>query len=194
MTLARWNPLRELETMQQDVNRLFSKLGEQPFGRLVDAPQFNPMSFDGGEVEGRRQWSLATDVIETDNALKLRAALPGVDPNAVHVQVDDGVLTISAERRFEDKQEGDKYCWVEQQYGSFSRSLALPNYADVENIKASYTNGVLELTIPKLELTIPKKESSKPRKIELNIGGNTSAIESEPEKPATDSQPVTSPS
>jgi HSP20 family protein len=175
MTLTKWNPLRELETMQQDMNRLFSRAGGG-FGNWFDPTmkydltKFDPMRFDGGDIGSRRNWTLATDVIETEGALKLRASLPGVDPKDVNIQVEDGVLTISAERRFEDKVEKDQYCWVEQQYGSFSRALSLPKYADTEHIEAAYNNGVLELTIP-------KKESSKPRKIELNAGSSTPAIE-----------------
>jgi HSP20 family protein len=181
MTLMKWNPLRELETMERDMSRLFSRLGgDQSSGRWLDS-----MRFDGGQQEGRQHWTLATDVIETEHELKLRAALPGVDPKDVNVQVEDGVLTISAERRFEDKQESNNYCWIEQQYGSFSRSLALPKYADAEKIEASYNNGVLELTIPKME-------AAKPRKIELNVGQSTPAIEAEASEshsssPATES-------
>jgi HSP20 family protein len=126
------------------------------------------MRFEGADQNGQQHWTLATDVIEGEHELKLRAALPGIDPKAVNVQVHENVLTISAERRFEDKQEGEKYSWIEQQYGSFSRAITLPKYADVDNISASYNHGVLELTIP-------KKESAKPRKIELNVASPTSS-------------------
>jgi HSP20 family protein len=165
MTLTKWNPWRELEAMERDMSRLFGRLNGEGFGRSLDS-----IRFEGGEQNGQRHWTLATDVIEGEHELKLRAALPGVDPKDVNVQVHDNVLTISAERRFEDKQEGEKYSWIEQQYGLFSRAISLPKYADTENISANYNHGVLELSIP-------KKESAKPRKIELNLGGSNPAIE-----------------
>ncbi len=102
------------------------------------------------------------DVIETTDAIKLKASLPGVDPKDINIHVENNVLTVSAERRFEEKVEKDKYCWVEQRYGSFNRSLTLPQHADPENIQARYHYGIVELTIP-------KREAAKPRKIELAV-------------------------
>jgi len=156
MSVVKWNPFRELQALHEDVNRLFSR-------------------FDGGEVAGRQAWMLPMDVIETGDALKLKAALPGVDPNDISVQVEDNVLTLSAQRRFEEKVEEGKYYWVEQQYGTFSRSLTLPQSADTERIEAHYHNGILELTVP-------KRETAKPRKIQLNVGNSEpQAIEAGPE-------------
>jgi HSP20 family protein len=125
MTLVKWNPFREMNALHEDMNRLFSRL--------------DPMRFDGGETGGRQLWTLAMDVIETENEIKLKAALPGIDPKDVNVQVEDNVLTVSAERRFEDKVEKDRYYWIEQQYGSFSRSVTLPQYADPGRIEAITT-------------------------------------------------------
>ncbi len=144
MSVVRWNPFRELETVHNEMNRLFSRTG----------------GFGGFNGETQGQWMLPLDVIETQDALKLKASLPGVDPKDVNIEVNDNVLTINAERRFEDKREEGGYHWVEQQYGTFSRSVTLPKYADSEKIEAHYNNGVLELTIP-------KRESAKPRRIEL---------------------------
>jgi HSP20 family protein len=120
---------------------------------------------DGGEVAGRQNWMLAMDVFETEDALKLKAALPGLDPKDINVQVEDNVLTVSGQRRMEEKVEEGKYHWIEQQYGSFSRSITLPPSTDTERIEAGYNNGVLELTIP-------KRETSRRRKIELTTGAN----------------------
>jgi len=155
MSLVRWSPLREMDAMHNEMNRLFSRLG--------GSGGFNG-AFTGGETTG--QWMLPVDVNETQDALKLKAALPGVDPQDVNIEVNENVLTISAERRHEDKVQDGGYQWIEQQYGSFSRSVTLPRYADSERIEARYNNGVLELTIP-------KRESAKPRRIELQAGAKT---------------------
>jgi HSP20 family protein len=147
MSVVRWNPFREFQAMQEDMNRLFSR-------------------FEGGSngVAGDRQpWLLPMDVIENGDALKLRAALPGVDPKDVNIQIEDRTLTVSAQRHFEDKIEKDNHVWIEQQYGTFSRTVTLPQTADTEKIEARYYNGVLELTVPKAEL-------ARPRKIELKFG------------------------
>ena len=151
MTLVKWNPFRELNALHEDMNRLFSRLDQR--------------RFDGGEVGGRQLWTLAMDVIETDNAIRLKAALPGIDPKDISVQVEDNVLTVSAQRQFEEKVEEGKYYWVEQQYGTFSRSVTLPQSADTDHIEAHYQNGVLELTVP-------KREEAKRRKIELTVSSS----------------------
>ena len=151
MSVVKRNPWRELAAMQEglhgDVNRLFSRFGGFP-------------GMDGGEQNGRQSWLLPTDIIETSDGIKLKAALPGINPDDVNVEVDGNVLTISAQRRFEDKVEKDQYHWIEQQYGSFTRSITLPQSVDTTKIEANYHNGMLELTIP-------KREEAKPRRIEL---------------------------
>jgi HSP20 family protein len=153
MTLTRWNPIREMQAMQEEMNRLFSR---------ADSSRSDSMRYDDGKTGGQQLWTLPVDVIETGEAIKLKASLPGVDPKDINIHVKDNVLTISAERRFEEKVEEDKYCWIEQRYGSFNRSLTLPQHADPEAIQARYENGMVELTIP-------KRESAKARKIELDM-------------------------
>ena len=144
MSIVKWNPFRELQALHEDVDRLFSRL-------------------DGGSVSGATQnWMLPMDVIEGADDVKLRAALPGMEPDDIKIQVEDGVLTLSGERRFEDKIEEGKHVWLEQRYGPFNRSVTLPRWADSERIDANYRNGVLELTIP-------RREESKPRRIELKL-------------------------
>ena len=147
MSVVRWNPFREFQAMQEDMNRLFSRFEAGSNGVAAD----------------RQPWLLPMDVIENGDALKLRAALPGIDPKDVNIQIEDRTLTVSAQRHFEDKIEKDNHVWIEQQYGTFSRTVTLPQTADVEKIEARYYNGVLELTVPKAEL-------AKPRKIELKLG------------------------
>ena len=141
--------------MQEEMNRLFSR---------ADSSRSDSMRFDDGEKGGQQLWTLPVDVIETSEAIKLKTSLPGVDPKDINIHVDGNVLTVSAERRFEEKVEKDKYCWIEQRYGSFNRSLTLPQHSDPEAIQARYENGMVELTIP-------KRETAKARKIELNVAG-----------------------
>ncbi|MBW3636594.1 MAG: Hsp20/alpha crystallin family protein [Armatimonadetes bacterium] len=160
-----------MEAMQSEMNRLFSRFG--------GFSGFNENLANNGPTSGS-QWMLPVDVIETQDTLTLKAALPGVDPQDVNIEFNDNVLTITAQRRHEEKVEEGGYHWIEQQYGTFSRSLTLPRYADAENIKAQYNNGILELTVP-------KKESAKPRRIELQAGA------SEPRTLEAGSQPQSEP-
>ena len=162
MSIVKWNPFREMVALHEDMDRLFSRL-------------------DGGAREnsmpGSQNWMLAMDVVETGDAIKLKASVPGIEPENIQIQVEDNVLTVSGERRFEDKVEDGKYTWLEQRYGSFSRSVTLPRWADSERIEASYRHGVLELTVP-------RREESKPRRIELKLGreeNEPKAIEAGPD-------------
>lgn len=162
MSLVKWNPLREMEAMHSEMNRLFSR-----------------MNSGGGAAFGEgasSSWMLPVDVLETRDALKLRAALPGVNPQDVHIQVEDNVLSITFERRFEDKLDEGGYHWVEQQYGTFSRAITLPRYADTEKIEARTHNGVLELLIP-------KKDSAKPRRIEVQPAPEPKAFDGKSSAP-----------
>jgi len=168
MTVVKWNPFREMEAMHNEMERLFSRFGGFGFGEFGNGRGATYGSNDQSAQESRAresQWMLPVDVIETQEALRLKAALPGVDPQDVNIEVNDNVLTLTAQRRHEDKGEEGSFAWIEQQYGTFSRSLTLPKYADAERIEARYNNGLLELTIP-------KKESAKPRRIELQMGEN----------------------
>ena len=152
MALVRWDPFRELTALQSEVNRLFSRAGAT-------------------DVAERQSWSPSVDVIETDDAIKLKAELAGMDPNDIGIEVQDNVLTVSGERRFEEEVEEDKYYRIERRYGSFSRSIALPQTADEAKIEAKYDNGVLEVTVPKAEI-------AKPKKIAVSIGdGQAKTVE-----------------
>ena len=149
MALVRWEPMRELNTLQTEMNRLFNTF------------------FDEGNGQGRgasRRWAPAVDLFEREDSLVLKADLPGLSEDDVQIEVRDNVLTISGERRadFEDKQNG--YYRVERAFGSFSRSLTLPEGVDADKIDASFDNGVLEVTIP-------KPEERKPRRIEISGSG-----------------------
>ena len=151
MGIVRWDPFREITSLQGQVNRMFARLGDG----------------DGGD---RQSWTPSVDVIETDDAIKLKAELAGMKPEDIKIEVQDNVLTVSGERRFEEEVKEDKYYRIERRYGSFSRSIALPQTADDSKIEADYDNGVLQVVVPKTDVVKPKRilvtVGEKPRTVE----------------------------
>lgn len=167
MALVRWDPLREIDTLQGEMNRLFSTFFDTPTGRG---------SSDGGAA---RRWIPAMDLIEAGDHFVLKADLPGMTEDDVKIEVENNVLTISGERKteLEDKHEG--YYRLERSTGAFIRSLTLPEGIDAGAVTASFDNGVLEVRVPKPEQTKPQRVQiavdSEPQTIE----GETSAAESD---------------
>ncbi len=158
MALIRWEPVRELHTMQNEMNRLFNTFFDSP----------SP-SNGGGQTVARR-WIPAMDVVETQDHFVLRADLPGLSENDVKIELEDNVLTVSGERKSEHEQQSEGYFRVERSFGAFSRSLTLPEGVDADGIEASFNNGVLEVRIP-------KPEQHKPRKVQISLGGQSKTIE-----------------
>jgi HSP20 family protein len=148
VSIIRWEPLRELTSLQNEVNRLFST--------VVDSPP-------GGGATLRR-WMPAMDLVEDDDAFVLRADLPGMREEDVSIEFEDSVLTVSGERKSEHEERKEGFHRVERAFGSFSRTLTLPKGIDAEAIHASFDNGVLEVRIP-------KPEETKPRRISIGVGG-----------------------
>jgi len=160
MAIVRWDPFRELTALQSEVNRLFSRVGS-------------------GDVAERQSWTPSIDVIETDDSIKLKAELAGMDPKDISIEVQDNVLTVSGERRFQEEVKEDKYYRIERRYGSFSRSLALPQTLNENGIEAKYENGLLEVVVPKAEVAKPKKIAvaigeHKPETVEAQATENAS--------------------
>ena len=157
MPLIRWEPARELNTLQNEVNRLFNTFFDTPLP-------------NGGTL-GARRWLPPMDLVETEDHYVLRADLPGLSENDVNIELEDNVLTISGERKGEHEERKEGYYRVERASGSFSRSLTLPEGVDPEAIKASFDKGVLEVQIP-------KPEERKPRKVAISLGeGQQKTIE-----------------
>jgi len=156
MAIVRWEPLRELSTIQSEMNRLFNN--------VFDTPQGN-----GGAL---RRWMPAMDLVETADHFVLRADLPGLSEEDVHIEVEDRVLTVSGERKAEHESTKEGYHRVERAFGSFSRSLTLPEGVNADAVEASFDRGVLEVRIP-------KPEQRKPRKISIGVGSAPKTIESE---------------
>ncbi len=158
MALIRWEPVRELHTMQNEMNRLFNTFFD------------SPSRSNGGGTAVRRRWIPAMDVVQTEDHFVLRADLPGLSESDVKIEVEDNVLTVSGERKSEHEDKGEGYYRVERASGSFSRSLTLPEGVDADAIQADFTNGVLEVQIP-------KPEQHKPRKVQISLGGANKTIE-----------------
>ena len=146
MTIVRWEPLRELSSLQTEMNRLFNA--------AFDAPA-------GGN--GGRRWTPPMDLLETESHFVLRADLPGMTESDVAIELEDNVLTVSGERKTEHEDKREGFYRVERSFGRFSRSLTLPKGIDPEAVSARFENGVLEVRVP-------KPEERKPRKIAIGVG------------------------
>ena len=150
-TLSRFEPFRGVSSLQDQINRLFSE------------------AFDRSSGEANlTTWAPAVDIYETEHELVVKADLPDVKPEDLDIRVENNLLTIRGERKFEKKVNEDNYLRVERAYGGFSRSFSLANTVNSEAIKADYKDGVLTLTIP-------KREEAKPKQIKVNVGEQASA-------------------
>lgn len=147
-TLARYEPLQELEEIQ---NRLSSFFGRSP-GRRGN----------GHEDLALADWAPMADISEDENEYVIKAELPELKKEDVKVTVENGVLTISGERKFEKEEKKKKYHRVERAYGRFTRSFALPDNADASKVKAEFKDGMLTVHLP-------KSEKAKPKQIEVKI-------------------------
>jgi len=157
MAVIRWEPARELQSLQNEVNRLFSTVFDSP-----TAP-------NGAGAQARR-WIPPMDLVETDSHFVLHADLPGVSEDDVKIEVEANVLEISGERRSEHTEKRDGYYRVERASGAFSRSLTLPEGIDAGAIEARFDRGVLEVRIP-------KPAERRPRRVEINVAGSPPVID-----------------
>src|SRR5947209_9726546 len=149
MALIRWEPVRELNTIQTEMNRLFNTFFESPApGHTASAPA--------------RRWLPAMDLVETEDHFVLRADLPGLSEKDVNIELEDNVLTVSGERKAEHEERKEGYYRVERASGSFSRSLTLPEGVDPAGVTANFDRGVLEVRVP-------KPEERKPRKVAITV-------------------------
>jgi HSP20 family protein len=140
-TLVRWEPFRELTQLQGEVSRLMNGLLE-------------------GQGRAAQGWVPPLDVWETDTELVYAFDLPGLSEDAITIEAQDDTLTVSGEREKKSEEQGDRFYRFERRYGSFARAVGLPSGIDESKITASYTNGVLEVRVP-------KPEEAKPRRIQL---------------------------
>jgi HSP20 family protein len=155
MAVIRWEPAREINSLQQEMNRLFSTFFDAP------APS---------GANGARRWIPAMDLVETDDHFILRADLPGLTEADVDLSLEDNVLMLSGERTSEHEAHGGGFYRVERASGAFSRSLTLPEGVDGDAISARFEKGVLEVRIP-------KPEQRRPRKLQIQVGDASPEIE-----------------
>jgi HSP20 family protein len=140
--MNRWEPTA---TLRDQIKRVFGDVLERP-----------------GAESNLTTWAPAVDIFETEHELVIKADLPDVDPKELDIQIQNNILTIRGERKFEKNVKEENYLRIERAYGSFSRSFSLANTVNSDAIKADYTNGVLTLSIP-------KREEAKPKQIKVNV-------------------------
>jgi len=148
--LNRWEPLASTSGLEAQVNRMFTEL----FGRSQES------NLTAGAP--------AVDIFENEHELVVKADLPDVKAEELDIRVENNILTIRGERKFEKKVDEKNYLRVERSYGSFARTFSLANTVNSEAIKADYKDGVLTLTIP-------KREEAKPKQIKVNVGAQAAA-------------------
>ncbi len=152
MSIVRYDPFRDLRTLQEEVNRLFST-------NLTRA-------FDDEGI-GRGAWAPSVDIYENKDQIVLEAELPGMNQEDFDLSIENNVITLRGERKFEKTEESDNYHRVERSYGSFTRSFTLPQTVSAESATAEYNNGVLRVTLP-------KREETKARRIQVSGTGSGS--------------------
>ncbi len=143
MALVRWTPMRNLASFQGEMNRLFNDFFRGSTGEEAGW--------------GLRTWIPPLDLYETDEALVLKAELPGVSKDDVSIEIQNNTLILRGERKHEaEVKEGDYYR-AERAYGTFHRAFVLPTLVDQDKVQATYNDGVLELRLPKSEAAKPKR-------------------------------------
>jgi HSP20 family protein len=147
MALVRWTPMGNLQSFQQEMNRMFNQFFQGSNGEEA-----------GTELSS---WTPAVDIHETDDGYVIKAELPGVAKDDVSIDIYQNTLTLRGQRKHEAEVKQDKYHRVERAYGTFQRSFTLPAMIDQEKVQATYKDGVLELHLP-------KSEAAKPKRIAIN--------------------------
>lgn len=162
MVLTRWDPFRELSSLQNRVNTLFQDFNRgQGQEELLTTGNFIP----------------PVDVYEDEHKITLKLEIPGIDQKDVDIRYENNTLTVRGERKFEKEEKEENFHRIERSYGSFARSFSLPNTIDQDNIHAEYANGVLKIDLA-------KRAEAKPKQIKVNIGGQK-AVEGKVEPKGT---------
>ena len=145
--ITRWDPFREFSTLQDRMNRLFREsYGPEGREESLTTTSFAP----------------PVDVYEDEHNVSLKIEVPGIDEKDIDVRIENNVLTVHGERKFEKE---ENFRRVERQYGSFTRTFTLPTTVDAEKVSANYDKGILKISLP-------KKAEAKPKQIKVNIGGD----------------------
>lgn len=144
--MRRFEPLREIEEISEQMERLFDEFSER-----MGLPAFRPTS-----LIGLRMWTPPIDMVDKKEEILVRADLPGMEKKDIHVSVTDSMLTIRGERKAEEERKEENYYCCETHYGSFVRTISLPVPVEKDKIKADYKNGILELHLPKAKEALEK--------------------------------------
>ena len=146
--LTRWDPFREFNTLQDRMNRLFrDSFGQEGREEALTTSTFAP----------------PVDVYEDEHNIVLKVEVPGIEEKDIDVRIENNMLSIHGERKFEKEEKEENYRRVERSYGSFVRSFTLPNTVDAEQVSADYDKGVLKIKLS-------KKAEAKPKQIKVNVG------------------------
>jgi HSP20 family protein len=137
MAITRWDPFRDLSLLQERMNRVFEDAAVR--------------GWKNDEPSATTSWSPAVDIYETDSEIMVQAELPGVDRKDIALQLENNVLTLKGDRRFEKETNQDNYHRIERSYGGFSRAFTIPTIVDEEKIRADYRDGILKIALPKKE-------------------------------------------
>ena len=160
--LTRWDPFREFATLQDRMNRLFrDSYGPEGRDEALTTSQFAP----------------PVDVYEDEQKITLKVEVPGIDEKDIDVRVENNILTVHGERKFEKEEKEENFRRVERQYGSFTRTFTLPSAVDAEKVQADYEKGILKIQLP-------KKAEAKPKQIKVNVGGEKTLEGKGPSKAA----------
>ena len=151
MAIVRWEPFRDMVSIQDRMNRLFDEA-------FRSAPRTG--AEDDWALGG--SWAPVVDIYEQGGDIVLKAELPGVDPKDTDIRVENNTLTLRGERKLDNEIKRESYHRVERAYGTFSRSFTLPSVVDTEKIKAEYRDGVLRVILP-------KREEAKPKQITVTV-------------------------
>jgi HSP20 family protein len=146
MAVIKWDPFRDLNILQDRMNRLF-----EDTGRGIRR---------GEEPASTTIWSPAVDIYETEGEIVVQAELPGMDRKDISLNLENNVLTIRGDRQFKKETKEDNYHRIERSYGGFSRSFSIPTSVEEDKIRADYKDGVLRIALP-------KKEQAKPKQIQI---------------------------
>jgi len=160
--ITRWDPFREFSTLQDRMNRLFREsYGPEGREESLTTTSFAP----------------PVDVYEDEHTVSLKIEVPGIDEKDIDVRIENNVLTVHGERKFEKEEKEENFRLVERQYGSFTRTFTLPTTVDAEKVSANYDKGILKIALP-------KKAEAKPKQIKVNVGGEKTLEGKGPSKAA----------
>src|SRR5262245_16024497 len=142
MAITRWDPFRDLSMLQDRMNRLFEDAGR---------------TWRPDEPAATTSWSPAVDIYGAEDEIMVQPELPGVDRKDITLHLENNVLTLKGERRFEKETKQENYHRIERAYGGFSRAFSIPAIVDEEKIRADYKDGILKIALPKKDQVKPKQ-------------------------------------